>query len=168
MNHPKPQSLIALILGIVGVLIVLSTGQLCCYHALIAWTGETTNERILTQRKERRHSGPECPPEDRKNEPDSSANNEPLMATEPSKHVSRASRHSVTMGDETKPAPIQEDFPQKTNGSIIENVNDEETGSPSTILNNGTWHLLVERTLVKSPSKDTMVSESRESRFTDL
>merc|ERR1712173_308786 len=99
-------------------------------------------------------------------EPDSSANNEPLMATEPSKHVSRASRHSVTMGDETKPAPIQEEHAQKTDGSIIENAideNDEETGSP-TLLNNGTWHLLVERTLVKSPSKDTMVSESRESR----
>jgi len=46
----SPSSLVAVVLGAMGGLIVLATGHLCCYHALIAITGETTNERILAKR----------------------------------------------------------------------------------------------------------------------
>merc|ERR1719464_1103339 len=48
----SPGSLVAVILGAAGGLIVLTMGHLCCYHALISWTGETTNERILTKRSQ--------------------------------------------------------------------------------------------------------------------
>jgi len=51
--------IVALFLTISMGLIMLGLGQLCGYHILISVTGETTNQRILTQRALKRPSGVE-------------------------------------------------------------------------------------------------------------